>query len=346
MGNDPALPQFPKPADFETDPRVDVIDESGKWVFTDENDGLEYEYDPQLAAWFPLWNEALVESQQSAYGGLEEPNKRQHQSDPALKKNINRSIYVQGLPLDVTVAEIQETFGRFGIIMEDFETKLPKIKLYKKPDGTLKGDALITYFKPESVSLAITLLDESPFRPGASTNIQVAEAEFKSRESSDEKPGQPSKTKLDPRLKKQRLQKMEKKLAWYESDEPEVSDRHKRVVILKHMFTLAELEEDPTLLLDLKEEVRSECEKLGQVTAVKLFDKSEDGVISVKFVDKTSAIACVELMDGRWFGGQRVSAQLYDGKTQYEYSKSNESEEATKARLEKFAEWLEEEPDS
>ncbi|RKP39909.1 hypothetical protein BJ085DRAFT_22709, partial [Dimargaris cristalligena] len=265
---------------------------------------------------------------------------------PALKKNINRSIYVQGLPLDVTVAEIQETFGRFGIIMEDFETKLPKIKLYKKPDGTLKGDALITYFKPESVSLAITLLDESPFRPGASTNIQVAEAEFKSRESSDEKPGQPSKTKLDPRLKKQRLQKMEKKLAWYESDEPEVSDRHKRVVILKHMFTLAELEEDPTLLLDLKEEVRSECEKLGQVTAVKLFDKSEDGVISVKFVDKTSAIACVELMDGRWFGGQRVSAQLYDGKTQYEYSKSNESEEATKARLEKFAEWLEEEPDS
>jgi HIV Tat-specific factor 1 len=48
-----------------------------------------------------------------------------------------------------------------------------------------------------------------------------------------------------------------------------------RVVLLKHMFTLKELEEDATLLLDLKEEVREECETLGEVTNVVLYDVSQ-----------------------------------------------------------------------
>lgn len=40
------------------------------------------------------------------------------------------------------------------------------------------------------------------------------------------------------------------------------------------MFTLKELEEDATLLLDLKEEVRDECESMGEVTNVTLYDVS------------------------------------------------------------------------
>jgi hypothetical protein len=38
------------------------------------------------------------------------------------------------------------------------------------------------------------------------------------------------------------------------------------------MFTLSELKEDPTLLIDLKEDVREECELLGEVTNVTLYD--------------------------------------------------------------------------
>lgn len=38
------------------------------------------------------------------------------------------------------------------------------------------------------------------------------------------------------------------------------------------MFTLEELEEDATLLIDLKEEVREEAEGLGEVTSVTIFD--------------------------------------------------------------------------
>ncbi len=47
-----------------------------------------------------------------------------------------------------------------------------------------------------------------------------------------------------------------------------------RVVVLKHMFTLEELQEDPSLLLDLKEDVREEAETIGDVTNVVLYDVS------------------------------------------------------------------------
>jgi HIV Tat-specific factor 1 len=50
------------------------------------------------------------------------------------------------------------------------------------------------------------------------------------------------------------------------------ANKNSRVVVLKHMFTLKELEKDPSLLLDLKEDVREECETLGEVTNVVLYD--------------------------------------------------------------------------
>lgn len=55
---------------------------------------------------------------------------------------------------------------------------------------------------------------------------------------------------------------------------PPGNSRFARVVVLKHMFTLKELEEDPSLALDLKEDVREEAESIGTVTNVVLYDVS------------------------------------------------------------------------
>lgn len=87
-------------------------------------------------------------------------------------------------------------------------------------------------------------------------------------------------------------------------------NKHGRVVVLKYMFTLKELEEDSALLLDLKEDVREECSTLGEVTNVVLYDvcalcpslslyadrhlqEEPDGIMTVKFKDALSAQACV-----------------------------------------------------
>jgi hypothetical protein len=95
-----------------------------------------------------------------------------------------------------------------------------------------------------------------------------------------------------------------------EEDTQISANKNSRVVVLKHMFTLKELEEDPSLLLDLKEDVREECDTLGEVTNVVLYDvgqcipflhpplinrlqKEPDGVMTVKFRDPISAQACV-----------------------------------------------------
>ena len=46
------------------------------------------------------------------------------------------------------------------------------------------------------------------------------------------------------------------------------------------MFTLQELEEDASLLLDLKDDVREECSTLGEVTNVVLYDVSLNSLVS------------------------------------------------------------------
>lgn len=50
------------------------------------------------------------------------------------------------------------------------------------------------------------------------------------------------------------------------------ANKNSRVVVLKHMFTLEQLEKDASLMLDLKEDVREECSTLGEVTNVVLYD--------------------------------------------------------------------------
>jgi len=125
------------------------------------------------------------------------------------------------------------------------------------------------------------------------------------------------------------------------------ANKNNRVVVLKHMFTLKELEDDASLLLDLKEDVREECAMLGEVTNVILYDREPEGVMTVKFRDPLSAQACIIKMQGRFFDGRRVEAFLYSGKERYnrtggggDHNEMEVDDESEKKRLEDFANWL------
>lgn len=54
-------------------------------------------------------------------------------------------------------------------------------------------------------------------------------------------------------------------------------------------------QEDPAAMLEIKEDIRDECSKLGHVTNVVLFDQEQDGVASVRFSDADAATACVQV---------------------------------------------------
>ena len=104
---------------------------------------------------------------------------------------------------------------------------------------------------------------------------------------------------------------------------PETGARLDKVVILKHMFTLAELQEDPTAMLDIKEDIREECAKIGEVTNVVLYDLEPDGVASIRFSDSMAARECIRVMDGRFFAGTKVEAYTPEGDEEVKFRKSN-----------------------
>jgi HIV Tat-specific factor 1 len=67
---------------------------------------------------------------------------------------------------------------------------------------------------------------------------------------------------------------MIRKLDWNEQEEEDdkLVSKNAKTVILKHMFTLEEIEQDPGVILELKNDVREECLKIGEVTSVMLYD--------------------------------------------------------------------------
>ncbi|KAJ7497288.1 hypothetical protein FB451DRAFT_223793 [Mycena latifolia] len=382
---------------FANDERIYLEKTTNTWRY-EEEDGTEMEYDAVKGSWIPLVDEDLVKRQQAAYSvaGVDEETpaapvlareskKRKEPEDytsatpvseagpsikrgrtdkeknPGERKSKNTAVYVTGLPLDTEPDELVERFSKCGVVEEDDEGEA-KVKMYAKEDGTFSGEALVVYFKEDSVVLALNILDDAELRLGdPSTVMKVARADFGHKNAGGSGGGgngdssKPRKT-MDKKKASKRIGKMQKKLLeWDDEDgfgpmlQPEdsanVANKNSRVIVLKNMFTLKRLEEDASLLLDLKEDVREECNSLGEVTNVVLYDKEPEGVMTVKFRDPLSAQACVVKMNGRFFDGLRVEASLYSGKQRFKRSGAGEeiegdSDDAEKKRLDNFAQWL------
>ncbi|KAI0851388.1 hypothetical protein F5Y00DRAFT_8403 [Daldinia vernicosa] len=388
---------FPtNPQEFEQDDRISFSKLDNKYIAVQE-DGSEFEWDSQLKRWIPVVDEDLLAQQQLAYGGSASPdnepdngsnsssipNKKRKTDQPNGRGDAprgqqqrpkkrqkqppqprqNTAIYVTGLPLDVTVDEVHDVFSRkCGVIAEEIDSGRPRIKLYTDEKGNFKGDALIVFFKPQSVDMAIMLLDDTDFRFTSSglasgrMRVQAADSSYKkmnyegTKEESngngaDEGTSERSKLilgagKAPDRAREQdkqkiirRTQKLDAKLADWDDDDPyggqlETGARRDRVVILRHMFTLRELEEDPAAMLEIKEDIREECSKLGPVTNVVLYDLEEEGIASVKFATPEAAEACVNLMDGRAFDGRTVRATIATGRERYRKSGKKQGDDA------------------
>ncbi|KAK2750315.1 hypothetical protein FQN57_003795 [Myotisia sp. PD_48] len=395
-----ALSHFPKsPAEFDSDPRVSFSKLDNKYILETE-DGEEYTYDDALKRWIPSLDDALVEQQREVYKvqGVDEDEpatakaqrekrKRKHPTNdnetlPTLKgrliectpkgstnvashkpkkPRVNTAVYVTSVPLDASSDEVRDVFSKCGVIAEEIDSGRPRIKMYTDEQGNFKGDALVVYFRPESVNLAVQMLDDSDFRfgetgPQGRMKVQPADFSFKAQQEAPSKPSTRDKMKI---MKK--TQKLNNKLTDWDDDEAvptTQSSKWEKIVVLKHMFTLAELEEDPAAILDIKEDIREECSKLGEVTNVVLYDKEASGVATVRFSDPEAAKACVQMMRGRFFGGTQVEAYISDGQERFRKSGAKQAidledggegweveqqnnDEAK--RLDQFGSWLEKE---
>ncbi|KAI8913557.1 hypothetical protein EDD86DRAFT_187279 [Gorgonomyces haynaldii] len=316
-----------------------VFEREGKWIFTDK-EGVDFEYDEEKRGWFPHLDQEILKKHSQLYSvegvddTLPEKNlKRKGKPKKPEKKPLIKggAVYVTGLPSDCTEIELQDIFKTAGVFQLDPITNEPKIKLYKDESGQPKGDALVVYLREESVDLAIELLDESKLRPDEPHIIRVQEAEFKEKKE--------PKQQVDKKRKTKAFEKQMKQLDW--DEETQVSSKKQKIektVILKNMFTLKELEEDPGLILELKQDVREECEKIGSVTNVILYDLEPEGVIAVRFRTSEAAEQCVQKMHGRAFAKRRIQSYIASGHETFQMSK--EDEESQRKRQEAYEAWV------
>mmetsp|Transcript_3082 Transcript_3082/g.4757 ORF Transcript_3082/g.4757 Transcript_3082/m.4757 type:complete len:658 (-) Transcript_3082:67-2040(-) len=324
-------------------------------------------------------------------------NKRKRKKPKFSAKSARNWIYVTGLPLDTTEEELAQYFSKVGIIDIDPECLKPKIKLYRHKMtttttirttdtingngddgklllGKLKGDASICYARPESVELALQILDENLFRDGAILSVQRAKFEQhgssfdnnkddKSSSFSSGGGGKGGKRRRVISESKRRVARLAaiQAVGWDESENGRIAGGLKglRIIVLMNMFDPRELECDndtdddkddggvennnDTRLRALEREVYTHCEEIGTVEKITIFSKHPAGVVIVKFVKPNDASDAVKAFNGKVReNGRKVEASFWDGLTDYTIVDTEKEEKEAEKRLDKFGDWLEE----
>lgn len=356
------------------DDRIYFDQKANLWIFQDseQNGTTEYQYNFILERWIPRYDEDETIERHDGKASIDDEEvenkrviqnlkrqklnerkekiKKQRNNDNVDNSNqkTNTGVYVSQIPDDCGKEELEEIFSKYGMIAEDFKTGERRVKLYYE-EGKFKNEALIIYQNKESVPLAIEMLDGTFIRqPGKQVEgLKVEVAEFKK---SNRDSNGPKKT-LDLEEKKliqKRKELVKRKLNDWDDNDPgllyhdhaKTSDIKRRlwdkIVVIENMFRKEEFKSDPSLELDLREDIEEECGRLGiveDISKISFFDLS--GTVTVKFKNRELSMKCIEEFNGRFFDGLRLNAYQYNGE-KFERSPDNEKE-----RLEAFGNFIE-----
>jgi len=248
-------------------------------TYTDPKDNTVYIWDQEKSAWFPRVDDDFMAKYQMSYGfvdnvtKVEEPDdskkpEKRKASDPSwfdLDDEHNTKVYVSNLPDDINEQEFIDFMQKCGLIGKDLKNGKFKIKLYKEPDGTLKGDALCDYLKVESVQLALNVLDGYNLK-GKKINVQRAKFQMRGEYNPALKPKKKRKKEIEQEKKVQ-----QKLLDWRPDKLRGEREKHERTVVIKNLFTPAIFDENVEMILEYTEDIRSEASKCGTVRKVRIF---------------------------------------------------------------------------
>lgn len=311
-------------------------------VYTD-SDGVKLFWDKEKKAWFPKVDDEFMAVYQMSYGFTdtskpeEESKSKDDVSETAAAKapkgekrkaseptwfevdeKQNTNVYVSNLPLDIEEQEFVDLMQKCGLVMRDPTNGKFKVKLYKEP-GTdyLKGDALCTYIRIESIDLALNLLDGYNYK---GHKLKVERAKFQLKGEFD--------PKLKPKMKKKKdklkLKKQQEKLFdWRPEKKEGERAKHERIVIIKNLFEPSIFDKDVSLILEFQEDLREEAGKIGEVRKVILYDRHPEGVAQINMASPEEAEQVVAMLNGRWFMKRQLTAQIHDGKTKYRITETD-----------------------
>ena len=256
---------------------------------------------------------------------------KQKKKEKWYKPKIDSNIYISNLPENITQNDLITYFSKCGFIRNDPKTNEIKVKIYineetKKP----KGDALISFLRPESVDLAINLLNETEIKPGYI--IKVERAFFKQK---GEKYIKRESYKLDNLSKFKNKTEINRKLGWAEEDQ----EKGLKIVIFENMFQLSDFEKDDNLKKDIEFDIIEGCQKkCGKINKWEIFYNNPNGIVKVKFDTPKSAEECIKYFNLRKYNGRVIKVFYWDGIT--DYNKVSESKEEEEKRILNFGKWL------
>ncbi|KAF2638142.1 hypothetical protein P280DRAFT_471803 [Massarina eburnea CBS 473.64] len=240
----------------------------------------------------------------------------------------NRAVYVTNLPSDATVEEIEDVFKRFGMIDQGVDGN-PRIKMYENDKGEFNGEALVVYFKKDSVNLAITLLDGYEFRLGDTTNgtINIQEADNTYKKNNDGIKIANKLVRKERKAAQTSRAEMQRKLAEWSDNESEVEktyavkkNKHAKMCIIKKAFILDDLEEDVRAILEIKEDMRNAASKCGDVTKVVLYDHEPEGIVVVRFTEFEAAELFRQQYHGKRYNNDNLQVTIADDKPKFKKS--------------------------
>ncbi|KAH8730978.1 hypothetical protein GQ44DRAFT_605258, partial [Phaeosphaeriaceae sp. PMI808] len=262
------------------------------------------------------------------------------------KVQENRAIYVTGLPKDTNEVEIEEVFSKYGIIDQGADGK-KRIKMYTDDEGKFNGEALIVFFKKDSIRLATQMLDDYYFRIEDRTNgtIRVKEADFSYKRNKDADQIVSKLTRKDKKASEKHRADLNRKLAEWSDNEDEVKEvyapkknKWAKVCIIKYAFTFEELEKEPGAYFDIKQDIREEAETFGEVKGVTMFDKEKDGIMTVRFADFEGAERFRKTCHGRNFSHRKLDITIAEDRPKFKKSaRGEEPDSSDEERLEKIA---------
>ncbi|KAF7306898.1 Splicing factor CC1-like protein [Mycena indigotica] len=213
-------------------------------------------------------------------------------------------LYVGSLHFNLSEADIKQVFEPFG--------ELEFVDLHKDPmTGRSKGYAFVQYRRSEDAKMALEQMDGFELA-GRTLRVNTVHekgtaARYTVSESLDDTGG--------GNLNAASRQALMQKLARIEPIQaPDPISRlnipqsmDSRSILIRNMFN-PEQETEPHWDKDLAEDVKSECqEKYGKVDAIKV-EKDSEGEVYIKFAAVDAAKQAVQGLNGRWFGGNQITA--------------------------------------
>lgn len=118
----------PSAAGTDSSSAKDVVSNAGRKRAADGDPAAEHA--AQHAADGPEPS-ASVAADADAQQKTQKKKKKKKKSDKWKARKTNTWVYVNGLPLDVTVQEVHDHFSKCGVIQQDVTTGEPRIKLYR-----------------------------------------------------------------------------------------------------------------------------------------------------------------------------------------------------------------------